>query len=128
MYRQVSEVELINGIKKEIIIVNDGSTDNTSEILKDFGNKIIYKEQINQGQGAARNTGLKAATGEYIAFLDSDDYWLSDFLKTTVDFFHKHPEVVAVNTGYIIKKFGKAWYKKLCNTIENPTEKVAKKA
>lgn len=94
----------------EIIVVNDGSIDNTSEVLKKFGNKIIYLEQTNQGQGAARNTGLKAATGEYIAFLDSDDYWLPDFLKTTVLFLDNHPDAVAVNTGHLIKKFGKANY------------------
>lgn len=59
--------------EKEIIVVDDGSTDNTSQLLQSFGNKIRTIRQNNQGLSAARNTGIEAAKGDYLAFLDSDD-------------------------------------------------------
>jgi len=61
----------------ELIVVDDGSTDNTNEVIKEFSQKdkrILYiKHDKNKGGSAARNTGIKAARGEYIAFQDSDD-------------------------------------------------------
>lgn len=85
----------------EIFVINDGSTDDTAKIAQSYGNKIIYLEQPNQGQGAARNAGLEKATGDFIAFLDADDYWLPDFLKTCVDFLNTNLETVAVWTAWI---------------------------
>ncbi len=67
----------------ELIVVNDGSTDSTPEIINSFDDeriKIINQE--NQGPGAARNTALKIACGDYVMFLDGDDYYLEDTLKT----------------------------------------------
>ena len=92
---------------KEIIVINDGSTDNTAKVAKSYRDKITYIEQENLGQGAARNAGLKIAKGEFIAFLDADDYWLPGFLITCVDFLIKNPKAAAVNTAYIIKKWGR---------------------
>ena len=68
----------------EIIVVNDGSTDRSKEIILDFlesQNNIIYKEKENEGVAVARNYGLKAASGEYITFLDPDDYIEKDMYE-----------------------------------------------
>lgn len=64
----------------EIIVVDDGSTDNTSEVLEGYGSRIKHIRQSNRGVAAARNRGLEVATGEWIAFLDSDDEWLPGYL------------------------------------------------
>ncbi|HEY8037340.1 MAG TPA: glycosyltransferase [Methylobacter sp.] len=64
----------------EIIVVDDGSTDTTKKSLKKYGNKIRYIYQDNSGVSAARNTGITIARGEWVAFLDSDDEWRTDYL------------------------------------------------
>ncbi|MCX9083030.1 MAG: glycosyltransferase family 2 protein [Candidatus Methanoperedens sp.] len=71
----------------EIIIVNDASNDNTEEIVTKFRNKdVVYiRHENNKGGGAARNTGIIASRGQYIAFLDDDDEWLNDKLEKQVN-------------------------------------------
>ena len=59
----------------EIIVVNNGSTDNSIQVLRQFGSQIILLDQQNLGQSGARNSGLRAAQGDLIAFLDADDFW-----------------------------------------------------
>ena len=73
---------------KEIIVVDDGSTDNTKEILDIYiqDNKIKYIYQENKGLAGARNTGIKAANGDYIAFLDSDDIFLPNKIEKQIEF------------------------------------------
>lgn len=75
----------------EIIVVDDGSNDNTYEKLKLYGDQIIYIKQNNNGPGAARNRGIIEAKGEYIAFLDSDDIWVPRKLEIQLDFFRRYP-------------------------------------
>lgn len=72
----------------EVIVVNDGAPD-TSElelVLQPYLSQIIYVKQENRGCGGARNTGLRKARGEYVAFLDGDDVWLPDFLSEQMKF------------------------------------------
>jgi len=69
----------------EVIVVDDGSTDETVEVLKKYGDKIRVIRQKNGGPAAARNTGIKAATGEIIAFLDSDDSWMPAKIERQVN-------------------------------------------
>jgi len=79
----------------EIIVVNDGSTDNTREVLKRYGDNIRYIYQENAGGAAARNTAIKAAKGQWIAFLDSDDEWLPEKLATQMAHLRERPDLCA---------------------------------
>lgn len=65
----------------EIIIVDDGSTDDTAKIATGFGGSIRYHYQANKGAGAARNQGVAMTRGDFIAFLDADDLWTENKLK-----------------------------------------------
>lgn len=85
----------------EIIVVDDGSTDESIEVLKQFNKKITLIQQINQGPAAARNKGLQAAAGEFIAFNDSDDLWLPGKLTAQIDFLQRHPEFAMCYCGWM---------------------------
>lgn len=82
----------------EIIIVDDGSGDSTERVARSFPRHVRYIRQENQGVSAARNTGLRAARGDFVAFLDSDDRWLPFKLALQVAFLAAHPDVGMVWT------------------------------
>ena len=89
--------EALDSIKRqsfqdyEILVVDDGSTDNTKEILEKYeGIRCIYLEHV--GIAGARNTAVKDAKGKWIAFLDSDDLWKEDKLQMQVEYLRYHPD------------------------------------
>ncbi|MBM4140170.1 MAG: glycosyltransferase family 2 protein [Nitrospira sp.] len=73
--------------KIEIIVIDDGSTDNTNEILNEYRKKIIYVHQENKGVASARNRGMSLAKGEVIIFLDADDMWHEEKIQKVIDKF-----------------------------------------
>lgn len=100
----------------ELIIVNDGSSDNTEEVLMSYNDARIkiFKHSINRGQNAALNTGIKQVSGTLIAFLDSDDTWMPEMLSRQVESFRNESDPICSYTYagkfvgdsiHIVKKF-----------------------
>jgi glycosyltransferase involved in cell wall biosynthesis len=83
----------------EIVVVDDGSTDNCRDVVAEFGRQVRYVWQENQGLAAARNTGLRCARGELVGLLDADDEWLPAFLEQMVTLTKLHPEASAYYCG-----------------------------
>lgn len=84
----------------DLIIVNDGSPDNSVAVIQPYfaDPRVKYIEQQNAGVAAARNTGIRAATGDYIALVDQDDLWLTDKLARQVEYLDEHPEIALVHS------------------------------
>lgn len=83
----------------ELIVVDDGSTDNSREIIESYQDKLIAIFQENGGQNAAFNTGFGRSQGDIICFLDSDDYYYQDKLAKVVAAFNQNPEWVQISHG-----------------------------
>jgi len=91
----------------ELIIIDDGSEDNTQELLYSYKNKIMVLTQKNSGVSAARNAGIKTSRGEFIALLDSDDAWDKRKISCQVGFFEQNPEALICQTEEIWIRNGK---------------------
>jgi len=91
----------------ELIVVDDGSDDNTAEILDKCGKKIRIIHQENHGVSAARNRGIISSSGRFIALLDSDDLWLPEKLNRQVSFFQNNPDAMICQTQEIWIRNGK---------------------
>lgn len=85
----------------EVIVVNDGSTDGGGDLVNEkFGNRVNYIQQANSGVSSARNSGIKAAKGEFLAFLDADDIWHPEYLSLIQGFILSYPQLKIFGTSY----------------------------
>ncbi len=99
--RAVASVLMQSHRDWELIVVDDGSTDGTRARIEALDPRIRYIEQSNQGVYVARNTGLNAARGRLVTFMDSDDEWLPHFLALTTAFLNAHPDRHWVSTEFV---------------------------
>jgi len=112
-------------LPEEIIAVDDGSTDDTPQILNSYHTKIQVVRQNNMGVSAARNKGVEFASGKWIAFLDSDDEWLPDKLQKQMSYLEQHPNTRILQTEerWIRNNMrvnpGKKYFKKSGNIFKN---------
>ena len=105
----------------ELIVVDDGSKDHSYEAAKSLeSDKIVLLHQENQGVAVARNIGIENARGEYIAFLDADDYWYSDYLETIDDLIQRFPDSDMFVTSYRVN-MGKGKYHYSAHLSDEPT-------
>jgi glycosyltransferase involved in cell wall biosynthesis len=94
----------------EVIVVDDGSTDQTAKVVDKFKDKVVYFFQQNSGPAAARNKGIASARGAFIAFLDADDLWAPNKVERQVDYLLQHPETGCVFTHQrIVIEPGTEW-------------------
>jgi glycosyltransferase involved in cell wall biosynthesis len=85
----------------EVLVVDDGSVDNTRDFLAAYAGRITYIYQENRGLSAARNTGIRVACGEYIALLDADDMWVPEKLAVQMRLFDENPAAGVVSCGNV---------------------------
>lgn len=99
----------------EVLVVDDGSTDDTAERVKVYGDKIRYLPKKNGGTGSARNLGIARSQGRFVAFLDGDDLWLPRKLELQMMAFEREPGLAAVQCGaYCVDPSLKVIEKRLC--------------
>jgi glycosyltransferase involved in cell wall biosynthesis len=84
----------------EVLVINDGSSDNTQDVIKEYGSSIRGFYQRNSGPAVARNRGIAEAKGDFIAFLDADDTWTPDKIETQINYLEYHKNVNIVHTAY----------------------------
>ena len=99
----------------ELLIIDDGSTDDTCKIIEQYSNRLKLIQQQNAGVCVARNRGIREAHGDYICLMDHDDYWFPDKISLQIKAFQNHPEV-----GIVYSEF-KRWYPN-SNGLHPPTD------
>ena len=82
----------------ELIVVDDGSTDDTEALVTEYAKSVKFVQQPNLGVSAARNKGIQISSGSLISFLDSDDYWEPKKMSTPVEFFNANPDALIFQT------------------------------
>jgi glycosyltransferase involved in cell wall biosynthesis len=87
----------------EIVVVDDGSTDDTAAVLAALGEGIVHLRQANAGPAAARNRGIHAASGELVALLDTDDRWCPNKIERQVELLRRHPAVALVSADMAVE-------------------------
>jgi glycosyltransferase involved in cell wall biosynthesis len=92
----------------EIVVVDDGSPDDTARALKPFGDRVRLIRQANGGAASARNRGIDETTGELIACLDADDYWEPHKLLHQLDILARHPQVGLTSSRFFNEEPGQA--------------------
>jgi len=98
----------------EIIVVDDGSQDNTREIVQGYGSKVKYLYQDNAGANEARNAGVAVSTGDWVAFLDADDEWVSEKLERQCAILQRHPDLVWVYSNQEIRFYATGQRRLFC--------------
>lgn len=106
----------------EIVVVDDGSTDETRQIVEKYQDSITYLYQKKAGAGRARNLGVEKTNRKFIAFLDADDYWVSDKLEKQYNFLLENDDVDAV-FGYTKQVSQTDWKTK--EIMEKKTDKLS---
>jgi glycosyltransferase involved in cell wall biosynthesis len=86
----------------EILVMDDGSTDETAAILESYGPALSYFHQSNGGPGQARDTLIERASGDLVAFLDSDDVWHPRYLEIQAQLYHEHPQAAALFASHSV--------------------------
>ena len=90
----------------ELWVIDDGSTDGTKDVVQSYAGKVKYHFQPHQGVSAARNQGLRLSSGNFIAFLDSDDLWMANKMRSQISFMQAYPKTMVCYTEEVWMRNG----------------------